>query len=141
MGRFLGIDVGTHTLGLAISDEAASIALPLGVIRRTRLDRDLDELAGYLDGRDVTDVVVGLPLNLDGTPGRLSSLVDGVAGAIVARFGLRLHRHDERLTTVAAERALLEGDVSRRRRRQVIDKVAATLILQAFLDRRASTGA
>lgn len=142
MGRFLGIDVGSKTLGLAISDDAGSIALPVTVIRRTgRLGRDLDELEQWLEGRDVTDVVVGLPLNLDGTPGQMAEEAKGVGNAIAKRFGLAVHRWDERMTTVSAERVLLEADVSRRKRKQVIDQIAATLILQAFLDHRARAGA
>jgi putative Holliday junction resolvase len=140
MGRFLAIDVGTRTLGLAISDQACSIALPLTVVRRTKFERDLAELGQWIDGRDVTDVVVGLPLNMDGSDGAMSVECVRVGLAVAERFGLRLHRWDERLSTVAAERALLEGDVSRKRRREVIDKIAATLFLQAFLDHRALLG-
>ena len=140
MGRILCIDVGTRTLGLAVSDDAQSVALALGVIRRAGLARDLAALAAYLAERAVTDVVIGLPLHLDGSPGQMSAECDAVGAAVAERFGLALHRFDERMTTVAAERALLEADLSRKRRREVIDKVAATLILQAFLDHRAATG-
>jgi putative Holliday junction resolvase len=140
MGRFLGVDVGTKTLGLAVSDEGGTLALPLAVVRRAGLARDLAAVAQWIEGRDVTDVVVGLPLELDGAPGRLSGEADAVAAALAEELGLIVHRWDERLSTVAAERALLEADLSRRRRRQVVDKVAATLILQAFLDRRAVDG-
>ncbi len=141
MGRFLGVDVGTKTLGLAVSDEDGTVALPIGVIRRAGLRRDLAALADYMDGRDITDVVIGLPLNLDGSPGALSAEAETVGAALVERFGVAIHRWDERMTTVAAERALLEADLSRRRRKQVVDKVAATLILQGFLDHRRATGA
>ncbi len=141
MGRILGIDVGTRTLGLAVSDDGNTVALPLTVVRRAGLARDLAAVAEWLDGRDVTDVVIGMPLNLDGTPGKLAEEVRAVGRAVAERFGLALHEWDERMTTVAAERALLEADLSRRRRKQVVDKVAATLILQGFLDRRAVRGA
>lgn len=136
MGRILGIDFGTRTLGLAVSDDSLTVSLPLTVIRRTTLERDLAELADWMEGRTITALVIGVPYNLDGSPGKLQA--DALAfGALVAeRFGLELHPWDERMTTVAAERALLEADLSRRRRKQVIDKVAATLILQAYLDRR-----
>ncbi len=140
MGRFLGIDVGTRTLGLAVSDDDGRVALPLGVVRRAGLERDLAALRAWMEGRDISDVVVGLPLNLDGTPGTLAAEVDRVAEAIQGRFGVPVHRWDERMSTVAAERTLIAADVSRRRRRQVIDKLAATLILQAYLDRRAGRG-
>jgi len=134
VGRYLGIDVGTKTLGLAISDDAGRIAFPLTVIRRAGIRRDLEQLAEWLEGREVTDAVVGLPLNLDGTPGKMCPEADFVAQAVAERFGLAIHRQDERMTTVDAERTMIEADVSRRRRRQVVDKIAAALILQAFLD-------
>ena len=138
MGRILGMDVGTRRLGLAISDDVLVVALPLAVVRRAGLARDLDALARWLEGRDVTDVVVGLPLNLDGSPGKFAAEAQALGRKVAERFGLELHFWDERMTTVAAERALLEADVSRRRRRAVVDKVAATLILQGFLDHRRS---
>jgi putative holliday junction resolvase len=132
--------VGTRTLGLAVSDEGGKVALPLAVVRRAGLARDLAAVAQWIGGREVTDVVVGVPLNLDGTPGRLAGEVEAVAAALADRLGLILHWWDERMSTVAAERALLEADLSRRRRRDVVDKIAATLILQAFLDRRGVDG-
>lgn len=139
MGQILGIDVGTKTLGIAVSDDAQEVALPLVVIRRRKWDADLDALRRIIEEREIEEVVVGLPLNLDGTPGAMSARADRVAEALAA-LGLSVHREDERLTTVEAERMLIEADLSRRRRRQVIDKIAATYILQDFLDRRRAAG-
>jgi putative Holliday junction resolvase len=136
MTRILGIDVGTKTLGLAISDEGGTVAFPVQTLQRKGLRRDVEALADLATERDVEEVVVGLPLNLDGTPGRLVAEAETVAGRLAERTGLPVHLSDERLTTAAAERVLLQADVSRRRRKQVVDKLAATLILQAFLDRR-----
>ena len=136
MGRILAIDVGTRTLGLAVSDEAQRFALPLMTLRRAGLEHDLRQLDELIRERGVAEAVVGLPLNLDGSPGRMEQEAELVARELGRRCGIPVHRWDERLTTVAAERALLEADVSRRKRKLLVDKVAATLMLQAFLDRR-----
>ncbi len=136
MGRILGIDVGTKTLGLAISDETGTIALPLEVVRRAGMRRDIERLATIVAERDVTEAVIGLPLEMSGERGTMADEAEAVADALAARCGITVHRWDERLTTVAAERMLIEADVSRKRRRQVVDKIAATLILQGWLDRR-----
>jgi putative Holliday junction resolvase len=135
VAAILGIDVGTKTLGLAVSDETETIAFTLRTVQRRSLERDLVELRRELDERASREVVVGWPLNLDGTPGALQTEVAAVAAAL-EQLGYTLHRWDERMTTVAAERALLEADLSRRKRKQVIDKVAAALMLQGFLDHR-----
>lgn len=139
MGQVLGIDVGTKTLGLAVSDDAQRVAMPLSVIRRAGMARDLAALAAIVEGRGIAEAVVGLPLNLDGSPGAMTAEADRIVAAL-ERMGLVVHREDERLTTVDAERMLLEADLSRRRRRQVVDKIAATYILQDYLDRAARRG-
>ncbi|HHN75514.1 MAG TPA: Holliday junction resolvase RuvX [Acidobacteria bacterium] len=136
MGQILGIDVGTKTLGLAVSDAGQTVALPLRTLARRSFRADLAALGEVLGEREIREVVVGLPLNLDGSPGAMSEACEKLAAALEARFGVQVHRWDERMSTVSAERALLEADVSRRKRRKVIDKLAATLILQGFLDRR-----
>jgi len=139
VGQVLGIDVGTKTLGLAVSDDAQRVAMPLTVIRRAGWTRDLAALAAIVEGRAITEAVVGLPLNLDGSPGAMSAEADRIVAALEG-LGLVVHREDERLTTVDAERMLIEADLSRRRRRQVVDKIAATYILQDYLDRAAARG-
>ncbi len=136
MGRILAIDVGTKTLGLALSDESGTVGMPLSTIRRAGRRRDLARLAELVDEREVQEIVVGLPLELDGTPGTMSAEADTLCADIEARLSVTVHRWDERLTTAEAERVLLAADVSRRKRKQVIDKLAASLILQSFLDRR-----
>jgi putative Holliday junction resolvase len=139
VGQVLGIDVGMRTLGLAVSDDAQRVAMPLTVIRRAGLTRDLTALRTIVEERGITEAVVGLPLNLDGSPGAMSAEADRIVAAL-ERMGLTVHREDERLTTVDAERMLIEADLSRRRRRQVVDKIAATYILQDWLDRAGARG-
>lgn len=134
MGRILGLDVGTKRIGVAVSDPGRSIALPVTVIKRAGLERDIQEISALGAERDVDEVVIGLPLNLDGSPGVMEEQARLLGEEIARRLGWTVHTWDERLTTVSAERALLEADLSRRRRKQVIDKVAATMILQGFLD-------
>jgi len=137
MGRVLGIDLGTKTLGLALSDEGWTIAQPLRTLRRVGPRKDVEAVARVIAEGEVERVVLGNPRNMDGTPGKLSEEVERFSGALQAATGLPVDLWDERLTTVAAERALLEGQVRRRRRRQVIDHVAAALILQGWLDNSA----
>lgn len=134
-GRLLGLDVGTKTIGLALSDVGRMIATGHSTIRRTKFKddaRDLLDLAGSLD---VTGLVVGLPLNLDGTRGPRVQSTEAFCRNLGALTELPMLLWDERLTTAAAERMLIEADMSRRRRADVIDKLAATLILQSALDR------
>ena len=135
MARTLGLDVGTRTIGVAVADEGGTVAFPVTTVRRVGLRRDLAALMEIAEDRGSDEVVVGLPLNLDGTPGEMAAEAQVIAERLEAE-GLRVHLWDERMTTVSAERALLEGDVSRKKRKTVIDKVAATLILQGWLDAR-----
>ncbi len=139
MSQVLGVDVGTRTLGLAVSDDARRVAMPLVVIRRAGMARDLAALRTIVEERGIAEAVVGLPLNLDGSPGAMTVEADRIVAALEG-LGLTVHREDERLTTVDAERMLIEADLSRRRRRQVVDKIAATYILQDWLDRAAAPG-
>lgn len=139
MPAILGIDVGTKTLGLAVSDESETIAFTLRTVTRKNMTRDLKEISSEIDDRGGREIVVGLPLNLDGTPGVMSDEADRLVQVLTVR-GYVVHRWDERMSTVSAERALLEGDISRKRRKEVIDKVAAALVLQAFLDQRKQAG-
>ena len=138
MAQVLGIDVGTRTLGLAISDELQRVAMPLTTLRRRNIRGDLAALREIVEDRGVREAVVGLPPQLDGARGPMSEEADRVARRIEGDLGLLVHRWDERMSTVSAERVLLQADVSRRRRRQVIDKLAATIFLQAWLDSRQS---
>lgn len=135
MAAILGLDVGTKTIGVASGDEEIGIAFPVTVIERRGLRRDLDQLREIAEDRDAHEAVVGLPLSMDGSQGDQAKHALEIANELEKR-GFTVHLQDERLTTVSAERALLEADLSRKRRKQVIDKIAATLILQDFFDRR-----
>jgi putative Holliday junction resolvase len=130
----MGLDVGTKTVGVAVADELGLTAQPLTVIRRSSLKKDLAALVDLARERAVDRFVVGLPLNMDGSEGPRAEATRRFGDALAAASGLLLVYQDERLTTVAAERALLEADVSRQKRREVIDQVAAAIILQGWLD-------
>jgi putative pre-16S rRNA nuclease len=133
--RLIGIDVGTKTLGLALSDATRSIASALVTLRRSRLADDLRQLLDLSEKHGVGGFVVGLPLNLDGSAGPRAQATRAFVRNLAKASPLPALYWDERLSTVAAERILLEADLSRKRRAEVVDKVAATLILQGALDR------
>ena len=133
--RLIGIDVGSKTLGLALSDVTRNIASGLVTLRRSRFAADADRLLALAAEHKVGGFVVGLPLNLNGTEGPRVQATRAFARNLARLTPLAILLWDERLSTVAAERALLEADTSRRRRAELIDKVAATLILQGALDR------
>lgn len=133
--RLIGIDVGTKTLGLALSDVSRMIASALETIRRTKFKVDSARLLEIANTHAVGGFVIGLPLNLDGTEGPRSQATRAFARNLAALTPLPIAFWDERLTTAEAERMLIEADATRRRRAEVIDKLAATLILQGALDR------
>jgi len=133
--RIAALDVGDARIGVAVSDELGITAQGVGLVRRVGGRRDLQALADILRPYAPERLVVGLPLNMNGTEGPQATRVRAFATEVAAHLSLPLDFWDERLTTVAAERALLEADMSRRRRREVVDKVAATLILQGYLAR------
>lgn len=139
MTRTLGLDVGTRTIGVAVSDPTATLASPLTTIRRTGLQADLDALAALVAAHDVDRLVVGWPLQPDGREGPITRKVRAFADAAAARTGLPVEPWDERMTSKLAERYLIEGGARRETRRQVVDKVAAALILQGWLDARSRT--
>jgi putative Holliday junction resolvase len=134
--RILGLDFGSKVIGVAISDDLTITAQPLTSIRRIGLEKDLISILEIVDGYQVAEVVVGLPVNMNGTKGESARKAEAFIEKLQGRVSSRVIPWDERLTTVAAERALLEGDMSRRKRRKVIDRVAAALILQGYLDSR-----
>ena len=134
-GALIGLDLGTKTLGVAISDTLRSVASPLETIRRTKFTADAAALEAILARREATGVILGLPLNMDGSEGPRGQSTRAFARNLARRIALPIGYWDERLSTVAAERALIEADASRRRRAQVIDHVAAGYILQGALDR------
>jgi putative Holliday junction resolvase len=134
--RIFGLDVGTRTVGVAISDALGMTAQPLTTLRRTGLRADLAELRRLAETHEVRLAVVGLPLNMDGTEGPSAAAARAFGEALARALDIPVEYQDERLSTVAAQRALLEADVSRARRREVVDQVAAALILQTWLDTR-----
>lgn len=134
-GRILGLDPGERRIGVALSDPTGTIAMPLTVIDTKKTDFET-ELIAICVGNDVRKIVVGLPVTLAGTEGASAAMARRIAAEAAAASGLRVEMHDERLTSVIADKALLEGDVDRRRRRDTRDKVAAAILLQAYLDGR-----
>jgi putative Holliday junction resolvase len=135
--RILALDVGERRIGVAVSDPLGWTAQAHSVIQRRRPEADLQAVAKLVQEVGAERVVVGFPRRLDGSEGPEARRVEEFAGELANVINVPIDLYDERLTTVEAEGALLEGDVSRRRRRQVIDKVAAALILDGYL-RRAS---
>lgn len=133
--RLIGIDAGTKTLGLALSDVTRTIASPLETIARTKFKADADRLFKLSAQHGVGGFVLGLPRNLDGSEGPRAQATRALARNLNKLSTLPILLWDERLTTAAAERMLIDADQSRRRRGEVIDKLAATLILQSALDR------
>lgn len=135
----LGFDVGTKTIGLAVSDPGWRVASPLTVIARAKWPQDLAAIAAIVKEREIGGLVVGLPLNMDGFEGPRAQSVRGFARNLLAQpdmlgGDLPLVFWDERLSTAAVERFMLEDDMSRKRRGEVIDKAAASYILQGALD-------
>ncbi len=136
MMRVLGLDVGERRIGVALSDPLGLTAQPLTVLARRDLVRDLEAIRGFITQHGVETVVVGLPLTMQGAHGPQAQRITAFAQTLRRELALPVELVDERLTTVQGERALLEMDTSRRKRKQVIDQVAAQLILQHFLDVR-----
>ena len=134
MMRLMGLDVGTRTIGVAVSDLLGLTAQGITTIRRRSLEYDLNELAKIIEQYGVDAFVVGLPLNMNGTEGESAERARLLAASLTERFGLPVYFQDERLSTVAAQRTLIAGDVSRKGRKQVVDKLAAVFILQTYLD-------
>jgi putative Holliday junction resolvase len=134
--RSFGLDVGSKTVGVAISDALGITAQPVTTLRRSNLRADLAKLRQLAEEHEVGHAVVGLPLNMDGSEGPSAVEARKVGEAVGGALGIPVEYWDERLTTVAAGRMLVEAHVSRERRRQVVDQVAAALILQGWLDAR-----
>ncbi|WP_293446113.1 Holliday junction resolvase RuvX [Planktotalea sp.] len=131
----VGLDLGTKTIGVSVSDGLLSVASPLETIKRTKYTADAERLEKIIDARDIGGIVLGLPFNMDGSEGPRCQSTRAFARNLARQSELPITYWDERLSTVAAERALLEADASRRRRAEVIDNVAAAYILQGALDR------
>lgn len=134
--RVLGLDVGSKTIGVAMTDEAGIAAHPLRVIERKGTDTDVSTIQALVAEHDIGQIVIGMPFELSGKVGHRGRRVQEFATALQAKLGaaVKLHEQDERFTTAEAERVLLDADLSRQKRKQVIDQQAASLILQAWLD-------
>jgi putative Holliday junction resolvase len=132
--RLMGLDVGDKRIGIALSDEGALIASPRETLERSGNRKDIRYMLDLARREEVSEIVVGMPFSLDGSLGPQAHKVERFVEALKAETDIRVTTWDERLSTVSAERALLEGDVSRAKRKKTIDRVAAALILQGYLD-------
>lgn len=136
-GRVLGVDIGSARVGIAVSDPERVTAQPLEVLENRGTDATAAAVAQRARELDVVEIVVGLPLRLDGTRGPEVSKAESFAASIEKASGLPVRRWDERLSTRQAQRVMQAGGADQRRQRGVIDKVAAAIVLQAYLDARA----
>lgn len=133
--RLMGLDLGTKTIGLALSDVSLTIASPLETIRRGKFTRDAEALETLIDRQDVGGLVIGLPVSMDGSEGPRCQSTRQFAANLLARRDIPIAFWDERLSTAAVERVLIgEADMTRKRRAEVVDKAAAAYILQGALD-------
>lgn len=135
MRAVAGLDLGTKTIGVAVSDGMRSVATPLETVKRRKFGQDAQALIAILKAREIAGLILGLPRNMDGTEGPRCQSTRAFARNFSALWDGPIGFWDERLSTVAAERALLEADTTRKRRAEVIDHVAASYILQGALDR------
>ena len=135
MRAMIGLDLGEKTIGVAVSDQMLSVASPLQTVRRKKFSLDAAQVVAIIEQRQIGGLVLGLPRNMDGSEGPRCQSTRAFARNFNRLYALPISFWDERLSTVAAERALLEADTSRKRRTQVIDHVAASYILQGALDR------
>ena len=134
MKRWLGLDLGSVRIGVALSDPLGITAQPLIVLKTAGALKDIEAIGELVERHEVTRIIVGLPLNMDGTESGQTAKVREFTSKLAARLGTPLFFLDERLTSRQAERFLIEGDVRREKRREKIDKVAAALLLQAALE-------
>ena len=133
--RLLGLDLGAKTIGMALSDVTRSVATPYTTVRRTKFTEDAKTIEAAIEEHGAGAVVIGLPLNLDGSEGPRAQSTRAFARNLAPRITVPIVFWDERLSTAAVERHLIEAGASRKRRAQVIDRMAAAYILQGALDR------
>ena len=133
--RLIGIDLGTKTIGLAISDPSMTIASPLETINRKKIKTDLQRIQKLVDEFEVHGIILGYPINMNYTVGPRTQSTISFAHEMEKVIAIPIILWDERLSTLAAEKVLIDADLSRKKRKQVIDKMAATYILQGALDR------
>jgi len=138
--RLLGLDLGSKTIGLALSDVSRTVATPFDTLRRTKFTADATALFALIDRHEVGGLVLGLPVEMDGSEGPRCQSTRSFVTNLLRLRDLPIALWDERLSTVAVTRTLLDADSSRRRRAEVVDKMAAAYILQGLLDRLGSLG-
>jgi len=133
--RLLGLDIGSKTIGLALSDVSGMLASPAETLRRTKFTADAERLLDIIKEEDVGGLILGLPVQMDGTEGPMCQSVRQFAANLLEKTDLPIAFWDERLSTAAVERVLIEqADMTRKRRSEVVDKMAAAYILQGALD-------
>ncbi|OAA82681.1 Holliday junction resolvase RuvX [Clostridium ljungdahlii] len=132
--RILGLDIGDRTIGVALSDPLGITAQGITTVRRKNQEKDIEELKSICEKYGVELIVSGLPKNMNGTLGPQSEKVLSFCKVIEQSIKVPIKMWDERLTTVAAHRAMIEGDLSRAKRKKIVDKMAAIYILQGYLD-------
>ncbi|MCK5425782.1 MAG: Holliday junction resolvase RuvX [Emcibacter sp.] len=133
--RLLGLDLGSKTIGIALSDIMCSIATPMETLKRTKFSKDAERLITIINEQNVGGLVLGFPLNMDGSEGPRCQSTRAFAKNMSEKTDLPIALWDERLSTIAVTRTLLEADASRKRRKEVVDKMAAAYILQGALDK------
>jgi putative pre-16S rRNA nuclease len=136
-GRLIGLDLGTKTIGVALSDVMISVGTPMLVLKKAKLKEDLANLSSIINEHEVAGIVLGLPKNMDGSEGPRCQSTRAFARNIDEPLGVPILFWDERLSTAAVTRTLIEADASRKKRAEVVDKMAAAYILQGALDRMA----
>lgn len=132
--RKLALDVGTKRIGLSVSDPTNTIAQPIGYINRSNIQKEAEQIKSYVGEFEVEEIIVGLPLDLEGTFGKSAKKIAAYADCLEEELGIPVRKWDERFTTKQAEEILIQADMSRRKRKEVIDSLAAVLILQNYLD-------
>ena len=135
--RLLGVDLGTKTIGLALSDVSRTVASPFETLMRVKLTADAEKIAAIVAQHEVGGLVIGLPINMDGSDGPMAQRARQFARDMAERLKLPVALWDERLTTAAVERGMIEADFSRKKRARLIDSAAAAYMLQGALDRLA----
>ena len=136
MQRILGLDLGQKRIGLALSDKLGCTAQGLDTLVRSDINRDIESLRELVEKYEVKEIVVGLPLNMNGSLGPSARKVMEFIGILKKKLGLPIKSRDERLSSLQAEGVLLKADLSRQKRKKVVDKLAAQLILQSYLESR-----
>jgi putative Holliday junction resolvase len=140
MKRWMGIDYGDRHIGIAVSDELFITAQGLTTLHHSGEEAVIREIEQLANKWNVTEVIVGLPRNMNGSIGPRGRIAETFAESLQEKLNRPVHLWDERLTTVSAERMLLAADLSRKKRKQVIDKMAATLLLQNYMDAKLTKG-